>query len=324
MKKVSLVSPCYNGESHLAYFIESLLAQTYPNVEFIFVDDGSTDRTGEIFSSYQKRLEAKGWTVQFIRQENKGQAAAVNAGLKHVSGDYLIWPDSDDILYPEHIAKKAEFMEKNPSCGIGFCLLDKVNENNLDKIVGRMGRRPEKEDNLFEDLLTNNNILWPPIGSIVRMSAFDETNPQREIYEGRGGQNFQMMLPVASKYPAGYMNESLGKYVVRKSSHSKTKSDLLQQRHFNLLSIWINTIQNLHGVSEEVKVQSLAKACSYFDFVCPAVKKVRFLGIPLVSVVTRNNKKKVKLFGLLNIMTLVKRGRQIKGRLFGIFPFSVK
>lgn len=52
MKKVSLVSPCYNGESHLGYFIDSLLAQTYPNVEFIFVDDGSTDRTAEIFASY--------------------------------------------------------------------------------------------------------------------------------------------------------------------------------------------------------------------------------------------------------------------------------
>ena len=324
MKKVSLVSPCYNGESHLGYFIDSLLAQTYPNVEFIFVDDGSTDRTAEIFASYQGRLEAKGWTVRFIRQENKGQAAAVNAGLKYVSGDYLIWPDSDDILYPEHIAQKVEFMDKNPSYGIGFCLLDKVNENNFDKIVGRMGRRVEKEDNLFEDLLMNNNILWPPIGSIVRMSAFDETNPQREIYEGRGGQNFQMMLPVASKYPAGYMNESLGKYVVRKSSHSKTKSDLLQQRHRSLLNIWVNTIQNLNGCSNEFKAQSLAKACSYFDFICPGVKKVKFLGIPFVSVVTRNSKKKVKLFSLLNIMTIVRKGRKTKGLLFGIFPFSVK
>lgn len=325
MKKVSVISPCYNGEVHLAYFLESLLKQTYANVEFIFVDDGSVDRTGEIFSSYRQKLEDKGWIVCYIRQENKGQAAAVNTGLKYVSGDYLIWPDSDDILYLEHIARKVKLMEDNPECGLGFCLLDKVNETDLNRIIGKMGRYPEKKDDLFDDLLMNHNILWPPIGAIIRMKAFDKVNPSRSIYQGRGGQNFQMLLPVASQYSACYLNESLGKYVVRKLSHSKIKTDLQQQRHLNLLNIWVNTIQNLQGCSDEVKVKSLAKACSYFNFICPGIKKIKFLGLPFLFVVTKNNKKKIKLFNLVNLMTVIKKGNKIKGRLLGFIPcFSLE
>ncbi len=325
MKKVSVISPCYNGEAHLAYFLESLLKQTYANVEFIFVDDGSVDRTGEIFSSYRQKLEDKGWVVHFIRQENQGQAAAVNTGLKYVSGDYLIWPDSDDILYPEHIARKVKLMEDNPECGLGFCLLDKVNETDLNRIIGKMGRYPKKKDDLFDDLLMNHNILWPPIGAIIRMKVFDKVNPSRSIYQGRGGQNFQMLLPVASQYSACYLNESLGKYVVRKSSHSKIKTDLQQQRQLKLLNIWINTIQNLQGCSDEVKVKSLAKACSYFNFICPGIKKIKFLGLPFLFVVTKNNKKKIKLFNLVNLMTVIKKGNKIKGRLLGFIPcFSLE
>lgn len=58
--KVSLISPCYNGERYLSHFLDSLLLQNYNNVEFIFVDDGSTDKTREVFESYRKGLENKG------------------------------------------------------------------------------------------------------------------------------------------------------------------------------------------------------------------------------------------------------------------------
>ncbi len=325
MKKVSVISPCYNGEAHLEYFMESLLTQTYTNVEFIFVDDGSADRTGEIFSLYRQKLEDKGWVVKFIHQENKGQAAAINAGLKYVSGDYLIWPDSDDILYSEHIARKVELMENNPECGLGFCLLDKVNETNLNRIIGKMGRHPGKKDNLFDDLLMNNNILWPPIGAIICMKAFDKVCPQREIYQGRGGQNFQMLLPVASQYPACYLNESLGKYVVRKLSDSKIKKNLQQRRYLNLLNIWVNTIQNLHECTDETKVISLVKACSYFNFICPGIKKIKLLGVPFLFLLTQNNKKKIKLFNIVNLVTIIKKGNKIKGRLLGFIPcFSLE
>lgn len=132
--KVSLISPCHNGENYLTRFLDSLLVQTYTNVEFIFVDDGSTDKTSDIFESYRKQLEDKGWAVIYIWQENQGAAGALNTGLKRFTGDYLIWPDSDDILYPDHIRCKVDFMECNKNIGIGYCSFDYVYEDDIDNI----------------------------------------------------------------------------------------------------------------------------------------------------------------------------------------------
>ena len=133
MKKVSIISPCYNGAGYLARFLDSLMQQDYADVEFIFVNDGSTDDTENVFSAYRPRLEAKGWKVVYIKQENAGQAAALSAGLKVFTGEYLMWPDSDDILYAGHIAKKVALMEENPAAGLGFCRLNKVNEEDPDR-----------------------------------------------------------------------------------------------------------------------------------------------------------------------------------------------
>ena len=133
--KCTIISPCFNGEEYLENFLESLFIQTYTNVEFIFVNDGSTDKTEHIYYKYKTKLEDKGWTCKYIYQNNAGQAQAINTALKYVSGKYLIWPDSDDILYKNHIQEKIEFMEKNKEYGIAYCFIDDVYANNLDKIV---------------------------------------------------------------------------------------------------------------------------------------------------------------------------------------------
>ena len=103
---VSVITPCYNGEAFLDRYFQSVLSQSYPNIELIFVNDGSTDRSEEIALSYREWLEARGIRYLYIAQENKGISEAVNAGLRRFSGDYLTWPDSDDWMTPDCIAKK--------------------------------------------------------------------------------------------------------------------------------------------------------------------------------------------------------------------------
>lgn len=240
--KVSLISPCYNGENYLTRFLDSLLVQTYTNVEFIFVDDGSTDKTSDIFESYRKQLEDKGWSVIYIWQENQGAAGALNTGLKKFTGDYLIWPDSDDILYPDHIRCKVDFMECNKNIGIGYCSFDYVYEDDIDNIF--YTKKPLENVNMFNELIDcNPRVVWT-LGTIIRTTAFLAVNPQRDIPVCRGGQNCQIQLPVVYQYPYGVIHKSLAKYVVRSNSHSHAPYNFFR-RQYELAEVWIKSIARL-------------------------------------------------------------------------------
>ena len=95
-EKVSIVTPCYNGEKYLERFLKSILNQSYGNIELIFINDGSTDQTEEIIKKYKEEFDLHNIELTYLFQENAGQAAALNNGLKYVQGDYLLCMDSDD------------------------------------------------------------------------------------------------------------------------------------------------------------------------------------------------------------------------------------
>ncbi len=265
--KVSLISPCYNGAEFLHKFFESLVLQDYANVEFIFINDGSTDDTAEIFQKFRLPLEKKGWSVKYIYQENKGQAAAVNQGLKIFTGEYLIYPDSDDILYPDHIREKVNFMEMHPECGIAYCVVDICNIENCEKITGEMRKVPD--DKMFEHIIEDNGskIMWPPIGNIIRSSALLDVVPSRKIPECSGGQNCQIQLPLLRKYACGFIDKSLGKYVVRNNSHSRTADKKIIKRSLSLAKTWIDTIIAIPDASIKEKSCLILKVISrHFNF----------------------------------------------------------
>lgn len=111
---VSIVTPVFNGESHLSRMLDSVLNQTYLQIEMILVDDGSTDQTIRIAEGYQERFSQKGYDYRIIQTNHKNASAAINQGLPLVTGEYLIWPDSDDILEPESVEKRVEFLRRHP------------------------------------------------------------------------------------------------------------------------------------------------------------------------------------------------------------------
>ena len=99
---VSILIPCYNAALYLAAALDSALAQTWPNKEIIVVNDGSTDRSGEILDSYH------GNGIKVIHQENKGQCAAANRAFQECSGDYIKFFDADDLLAPRTVELQME------------------------------------------------------------------------------------------------------------------------------------------------------------------------------------------------------------------------
>lgn len=94
---VSICMPCHNAERYVGEAIESVLNQTYKNIELIVVNDGSTDRSWDILESYRGR------GVKVIAQENRGQCAAANRALAEAGGEYVKFFDADDILSPGFI-----------------------------------------------------------------------------------------------------------------------------------------------------------------------------------------------------------------------------
>lgn len=99
----SIIIPVYNGENYLQEAIDSAIAQTYKNIEIIVVDDGSTDATAEISRMYGSR-------IRYVYQENRGQSAALNAGIKVMRGDYFNWLSHDDVFYSTKVEQQMNML----------------------------------------------------------------------------------------------------------------------------------------------------------------------------------------------------------------------
>ena len=222
---VSIITPCYNGETFLDRYFKSILSQTYPNIELIFVNDGSTDRTEEIALSYKEKLEEKGIQFIYIYQDNAGQAAAINQGLSLFRGKYLTWPDSDDWMTPDCVERKALYLESHPEKGWVQCKTAVVHEDSLSVLRYCFGRQNKANGWLFEDLIFEHDIYFAPGGYMVRSEALLKTIPTRHIYECKTGQNWQLMLPVSYMYECGFLEDVLYYYVVRADSHSRTEKN---------------------------------------------------------------------------------------------------
>ena len=106
--EITVLMPVYNGDKYLAEAIESILNQTYSDFEFLIINDGSTDKSEDIILSYNDSR------IKLINKENGGVSKALNTGLEHARGKYIVRMDADDISHPDRILKQYEFIKSNP------------------------------------------------------------------------------------------------------------------------------------------------------------------------------------------------------------------
>lgn len=166
---VSVIIPAYNQGHYLGEAIQSCLDQTYPNIEIIVVDDGSTDNTGEIAQSY------KDPKIKYIQKQNGGLSSARNAGIQAASGEYLTFLDSDDTFLPEKISLLLDRLMTNLHLGFvaGHALL-----------IDQRGKTIPKKFETHLPSPIQNLILGNPfhVGSVMvrkecqeKIGYFDET-----------------------------------------------------------------------------------------------------------------------------------------------------
>jgi len=120
--RVSVITPSYNQGKYIEQTIQSVLNQTYGNIEYLVIDGGSTDNSIDIIKKYEGKI------AYWINEPDNGQADAVNKGLKRAIGDLVCWVNSDDILYPDYVACRVRQFKENP---------------NVDMIYGDIEQGPE-------------------------------------------------------------------------------------------------------------------------------------------------------------------------------------
>ncbi|MGN6237763.1 glycosyltransferase family A protein [Dyella sp.] len=120
MNKVSIIIPCFNAGEFLQETMQSALAQTYPDIEIVIVDDGSPDPATQLL------LDQANWPrTRIIRQKNAGPAAARNRAVQEATGKYILPLDADDTIEPEYVAKAVAVLDARPEVGVVYCKANK-------------------------------------------------------------------------------------------------------------------------------------------------------------------------------------------------------
>ena len=221
-KKVTIIVPCYNVAETLPRFLESVLRQTYRNIQLIAVDDGSTDNTAEILKKYREKFLQENMDFLYIYQENQGLGGAINTGLKHIDGDYLCWADPDDFYMETSVEERLKILEAHKEYDIVSSDAYYYNSDDLTTPVKKAtdGLIHKNEPEQFEYLLFEKSHFCSGC-HMLRMSAFDKVNPKHEIYPARRGQNWQMLLPMYYCYKRYFLDKPLYGYIIYSNSMSQ-------------------------------------------------------------------------------------------------------
>ena len=164
----SIVTAAYQAADSIAECVESALAQTLPAHEIIVVDDGSTDHTAEHLAPYRDR-------ITYIRQENRGAAAALNAGAHAATGDFVAILDADDAYEPERLAALSELAQARPDLDI--LATDAYLEVN-GTVVGRFyDATPFEPERQRLEIIERCFVAWPAIrrARLLEVGGYDES-----------------------------------------------------------------------------------------------------------------------------------------------------
>ncbi len=176
---VSVIIPCYNSEKYVVKCVDSILAQTYREMEIILVNDGSKDRTGEILHEYAE----KDSRVKVIDKENGGLSDARNKGIEDATGKYIVFVDSDDYVLANHVESLVALIEKY-DCKMAISPFELVNEGE------EIGRQAEHTERVYEpaeclgDMFYQRTFETTAHDKIYRRELFDEIRFKKGlIYE---------------------------------------------------------------------------------------------------------------------------------------------
>ena len=268
--EVSVIIPTYNSAAYVVEAVESVLNQSFRDLEIIVIDDGSTDDTESVLSAYRTKL-------RYIRQPNSGVAAARNRGIEESRGRYVAFLDADDTWLKDKLERQLAALASGSNhrvCYTAFTLVD----SNLSPL-GTV--RSNRAGSTLEDLLLRGNV----IGSICTVLC------ERSLFETVGGfddrlsqcADWDMWVRLAAQTEFLYLDEPTVTYRQHELNMSRN-APLLEQDSVCVLEKGFA----MPGLAESIKSQSRAAfarnymvlagtyfhAGRYFDFVRCAARSV--------------------------------------------------
>lgn len=218
--EVSVVIPTYNRAHLISRAIQSVLSQSYQNLEIVIIDDGSIDNTEEIIKSF------KNDRIVYIRHDkNKGASAARNTGIKASKGEYIAFQDSDDEWFPEKLEQQMKaFNNGSPEVGVVYCGFYRIEADKEIYIPG--DNIAKKEGNIHTELLKGNFIGTPAVlvkkECFENIKYFDENIPALEDWE--------LWIELSKHYLFKYVNKSLLRSYSTPNSVNLNSKNLLKAR----------------------------------------------------------------------------------------------
>ena len=248
MNKVSVIVPIYNEEKNLKRCIESLINQTYKNLEIILINDGSTDNSKKIIDSYKdKRIVA-------IHKKNTGIGDTRNTGIAKSTGDYIMFVDSDDYIELNYVEVLLKSLNENKAdLAISNYYLDTPNKT-YEIDLKNLGITSIKED---EDLLCKINLS--PWNKLYKKDLIINNNnkfPYKVKYEDVPF----VVEAVIKASKISFVPNYLYHYVIKKSGETITRDE----RIFDIITICAIVEKKLNQINYVNKTNFFVKLLSYY------------------------------------------------------------
>lgn len=242
---VTVITPTYNCGKYLRATIDSVLSQAYHNIQYIVIDDGSTDNTQAILAKYtDERL-----TVVRNRR-NKGEHQAVNEGLERVEGKYFMYPNADDPLLPDAIYTLVNIMEANPDVLCAYPDWYVINEDGaiLHEVITR--------EYDFSWMVRHHTCI-PSVGSMFRSSVIQTVGLRDPQFRWVSDFNYWLRIGLAG--PMMRVPYTLACWRKHGAQASGTNSDARAKDHIRLMQKFF-TLPSVKPEIQAVKNESMCWA----------------------------------------------------------------
>lgn len=251
---ISVIVPVYNVEKYLTKCLDSILSQTYKNLEIILIDDGSTDKSGQMIDSYSKKYK----NIKALHKRNGGLSSARNTGIKHAKGEWLVFIDSDDYIKNNFVARLFELASSNDA-DIATCSFESFSDDN-----SMLKKSPIWPTQALTGIEAVNDMLKNKRPAYVCLSMFRAELFKTNHIEFPVGQEYEDMAPrIKLLYYAkkvAFTNDKLYFYLIRKSSITGKKFSVSRYQDF------LKALNSIKEFLENSKSAIKIKFLDYFEF----------------------------------------------------------